>query len=145
MPGSPLSARYIYYSGTKLLPVEATILADDHRNEIIRVPFAPSRNRLGPIPYHHLSESTRVFFSRQEFDNEFVNFRDYSYYTILFSRPSLVAHEHDSIVTKSRITRGNVSVNSPVIPILDRCNGERWSGAANSLLRDDKRDPFCCL
>ena len=45
-------ARYIYYSGTKLLPVEATILAEYHRNEIIRVPFAPSRNRLGPIPYH---------------------------------------------------------------------------------------------
>lgn len=135
-------ARYIYYSGTKLLPVEATILADDHRNEIIRVPFAPSRNRLGPIPYHASPAPADSSLLREIETSSTIprqrarSFNDYSRYNRTFFSSLRAKNRIDRIRNPNPKFRVSVSFNSPVIPILTD------TMAIRSRRSTDKRDPF---
>lgn len=116
-----LSARYIYYSGTKLLPVEATIIGTKLFAFLLRLLGIG----LAQFPTtHRLPESTRVFFEKPRPRREFAN--DYSHYTILFSRRSLLRIDRNEIRIGGSVSLSSVSL---VIPILigNRRNGERWT------------------
>lgn len=122
-----LSARYIYYSGTKLLPVEATIIGTKLFAFLLRLLGIG----LAQFPTtHRLPESTRVFFEKPRPRREFAN--DYSHYTILFSRRSLLRIDRNEIRIGGSVSLSSVSL---VIPILigNRRNGERWTGTCNSV------------
>lgn len=117
-----LSARYIYYSGTKLLPVEATIIGTKLFAFLLRLLGIG----LAQFPTtHRLPESTRVFFEKSRPRREFAN--DYSHYTILFSRRSLLRIDRNEIRIGGSVSLSSVSL---VIPILigNRRNGESWTG-----------------
>lgn len=125
-----LSARYIYYSGTKLLPVEATIIGTKLFAFLLRLLGIG----LAQFPTtHRLPESTRVFFEKPRPRREFAN--DYSHYTILFSRRSLLRIDRNEIRIGGSVSLSSVSL---VIPILigNAMASVGLGHATRSLLRD---------
>lgn len=120
-----LSARYIYYSGTKLLPVEATIIGTKLFAFLLRLLGIG----LAQFPTTHRLPSRLESSSRSP---DLVENSPTIIHTIPYF--FLVDRCCESIVTKSE-SEAAFHLVQFVIPILigNRRNGERWTGTCNSV------------